>query len=287
MLNALLIANARSGSAAKARRTGVPGCWRPDPREVTADDVRNADLVAFFAGDGTVQRTLSHLLTSLPPSEVPPIALLPFGTTNMSARGLNRSRRPRDAVASLHRAIRSGVYESGERPLVRVRDGNATAHGFFFGMGVIGEVVERWNRERGAAVSGNQLRTALAMLRGLRSVSSTTEIALNGERRRVYGLLATTLDRLLFGSRPYWGAALPGDLRLTWVEGHARHLLRRAPALLRGSPRMAELAGFESCVLPRISLDLAGPWILDGEIFHAERASLTIDRSDPLRWVIL
>ena len=55
MLNALLIANARSGAAGRLADVDVPGHWVLDPSVVTPADVAGADLLAFFAGDGTVQ----------------------------------------------------------------------------------------------------------------------------------------------------------------------------------------------------------------------------------------
>ena len=98
MLNALLIANARSGAAGRLPDVDLPGRWILDPAEVTAEDLTSADLVAFFSGDGTVQITLSQVLRQVPAAALPPIAMLPFGTTNMNARDINRHQRRRAAA---------------------------------------------------------------------------------------------------------------------------------------------------------------------------------------------
>lgn len=287
MLNALLIANARSGRSGRLTDVDVPGRWILDPAEVTAEDVTRSDLLAFFAGDGTVQVTLSQLLRTIPTDALPPIALLPFGTTNMNARDINRHQRRRAAAASLERAIRTGRFERLERPLLRIQDGSRLEHGFFFGMGVIAEVVARWHAGRATTTTTNQLRMLHAMGSALRSANATHPVVLNGAQHSVYGLLATTLDRLLFGSRPFWGHGTAGDLRVTWVDAFAGHLLRRAPALLRGRPELAHIPGYESRTVERLALGFQGSWILDGEIFHTEGRSLTLQRSEPVTWIVL
>jgi len=287
MLNALLIANERSGAARALADVDVPGRWILDPGTVTAEDVEQADLLAFFAGDGTVQITLSELLRTLPPEALPPIAVLPFGTTNMNAKDINRHQRRRAAAASLARTIRTGRFERLERSLLRIEDGAHVEHGFFFGMGVIAEVVARWHAQRGAATTTNQLRMMRAMGSALAGVGSTHAVDLDGAPHSVYGLLATTLDRLLFGSRPFWGSGRPGDLRVTWVDAHARHLLRRAPALLRGNAALAQISGFESRTVDQLTLSFGGSYILDGEIFRPAGQSLTIRRAQPLNWIVL
>lgn len=287
MLNALLIANAGSGSGSRAEHLSLPGRWLRDPAAVTAEDVRAADLIALFGGDGTMQMTLSQILRGLPIADLPPVAVLPFGTTNMNAKALNQRRGRKACVASLETVIRSGSLPIEPRPLVRVDDGKRPEYGFFFGLGVIAQVVERWNQERKPGALANQLRSFWAMISGLRSVSSATSLQIDGEPSSVYGLLGSTLDRLLFGSRPYWGNGRPGDLRLTWVDADAPELFRHAPDLLRGKARMAAIPGYHSRIADQVELSFEGPYILDGEIFHSSGSSVKIARTEPVRWLSL
>ncbi|MGE0625197.1 MAG: diacylglycerol kinase family protein [Pseudomonadales bacterium] len=287
MLNALLIANARSGAAGRLADVDVPGRWVLDPSAVTGEDVAGADLLAFFAGDGTVQVTLSQLLRTLPVEALPPVAMLPFGTTNMNAKDINHRQRRRAAAASLTRVIRTGRFEPLTRSLLRIEDGVRVEHGFFFGMGVIAEVVARWHAERGAATATNQIRMVRAMASALTGISALHAVDLYGQPTTVYGLLATTLDRLLLGSRPFWGGGRPGDLRVTWIDANAKHLLRRAPALLRGNAGLEHVPGYESRAPDHLTLSFTGPYILDGEIFHPNGQSLTIQRSEPVTWIAL
>ena len=129
--------------------------------------------------------------------------------------------------------------------------------------------------------------TLQVMASALRRISAAHSIQLDGRDRSVYGLVATTLDRLLLGSRPYWGGGRPGAVRVTWVEATAPHLLRHAPALLRGDAGLSRVPGYESRSVERISLAFAGPYILDGEIFHPAGQSLTIQPSEPITWIVL
>jgi hypothetical protein len=287
MLNALLIANAGSGSGKHLKHVSLPGRWIRDPATVVADDVRAVDLVALFGGDGTLQMTMSQMLRELPAADLPPVAVLPFGTTNMNALALNQAKGRRAAVRSLEAIIRSEACPTHPRSLVRVEQGGSVEHGFFFGLGVIAQIVERWNEERQAGALANQIRSFWAMITGLRSVSSSTRIFLDGEPHSVYGLLASTLDRLLFGSRPYWGDGKPGGLRFTWVDADAPDLFRHAPDLLRGKARMAAVPGYFSTAAETMNLEFEGPYILDGEIFHSDGRSLKISRSEPIHWLSL
>ena len=287
MLNALLIANADSGSGDQTKQLSLPGRWIRDPSVVSAEDARNADLIALLGGDGTLQMTLSQILRDLPLTDLPPVAVLPFGTTNMNARGLNQARTRKACLAALRRIILSGDLMTQPRPLVRVDNGERPEYGFFFGLGAIAQVVERWNEERKPGAFSNQLRSLWAMLSGLSGISSATPIVLNGEARSVYGLLASTLDRLLFGSRPYWGSGQSGDLRLTWVDADAPDLFRHAPDLLRGKAHMAMIPGYHSRAADEVALEFQGPFILDGEIFHSSGRSMTIAPTEPVRWLSL
>lgn len=287
MLNALLIANTRSGTSHKLARTNLPGRWVFDPASVTADDVRSSDIIALFGGDGTLQKTLSQILREIPADELPPVAVLPFGTTNMSAKALNRTQGRQAAVVSLERAIRTSTYAEKANSLVQIRQGETVEHGFFWGAGVIAEVVERWNDERKAGAFTNQIHSLWAMISGLRTVNSNTPVRIDGVAHSVYGLLASTLDRLLFGSRPFWGEFSAGDLRLTWVEADAPDLFRHAPALLRGKAHMAAVPGYECRTVNAVELKFDGTYIIDGEIFHSSRESMTISRSDAIRWLVL
>jgi hypothetical protein len=81
-------------------------------------------------------------------------------------------------------------------------------------------------------------------------------------------LLVTTLDRLILGVRPFWGAGI-GPLRLTVLDEGHRGLLRALPALVQGRriPWATPSNGYLSCRAREIELDLPGGFALDGELF--------------------
>jgi len=81
-------------------------------------------------------------------------------------------------VTRLRAAIETGSFRTRERALVRIRDGGSTRYGFFFGMGVIASVVERWNQGRKSGPLANQARSLWAMLTGLRSTAGTATQAM-------------------------------------------------------------------------------------------------------------
>ncbi|MEZ5552637.1 MAG: diacylglycerol kinase family protein [Pseudomonadales bacterium] len=287
MLKTILIGNPASGAGRLIGALELPGHWVRDPSRIDADACLDADLIALFGGDGTVQKTVSSLLATIPCPQLPPVAVLPFGTTNMTAANLNCSRSRAAAVRSLRWMIEHEQLTLQSRPLLRIVHGEVTEHGFFFGLGAIATAVQAWNQDRRAAPLRNRLRSAAAVLQGLRTANASHPIAMNGSELDLYALLTTTLDRLLLGCRPYWGEALAGPLRMTWIDAGTPNLLARAPALLRGSPRMAQRAGFHSSSPARVQLGLNGPFILDGEIKDPQSNELTVTATQPLKWVTL
>jgi hypothetical protein len=84
-------------------------------------------------------------------------------------------------------------------------------------------------------------------------------------------LLATTLERLLFGARPFWGDE-PGPIRTLMVRGPVERPLRSLLPLLRGRPddRMLR-AGYRSRNAERLSLAFDGPIAIDGELHQVSR----------------
>jgi hypothetical protein len=84
-------------------------------------------------------------------------------------------------------------------------------------------------------------------------------------------LLITTLDRLILGVRPFWGAG-GGPLRLTVVGARPRGLLRALPSLVHGrsSSWATPANGYLSCCARDIQLTMKGGFALDGELFSTD-----------------
>jgi diacylglycerol kinase (ATP) len=256
--------------------------WQPD------------DLLVINGGDGSVQHALSVLLAGCPPERLPRVACLPGGTTNMTAYDINQHRDFRRCADNLVRALGGGPVEP--RPAVKVTPADAPpACGLFFGMGTIVQGIEYFHarvrpgggaHELGAGVA--LARTVWGMARRQPPFAEPQQVSVDGTPWAVRLLMATTLDRLLLGLRPYWGPA-DGPLKATAVEARAEGFARRLPRLLRGRPDAAMTAerGWHSGRTDALELAFQGPYTLDGELFRSRGATMRIAVTPAIRFVPL
>jgi hypothetical protein len=100
-------------------------------------------------------------------------------------------------------------------------------------------------------------------------------------------LVVSTLHRLFFGMRPFWGTG-PGRLRMTLVEQHCTRFLRTFISIVRGRPNRNAVphSGYISHNADAIHLAMDGGLNLDGEIIHA-RGAVSIDTTESLRFLRL
>jgi hypothetical protein len=84
-------------------------------------------------------------------------------------------------------------------------------------------------------------------------------------------VLLSTLERLLFGMRPYWGTG-PGPIHATLISGHAQRIARALPPILWGRPPAyaTSAAGFHSANVGHAALTLDAGVTIDGEVFAPE-----------------
>ena len=270
---------------------GVMGA-EPDSQE----DLREAlaafaeakvEALAIEGGDGTVRDILS-LLPDL--FETPPmLAVYPLGKTNVLARDLGPPPRLPALAAGIARPTQ-------RRPLeLTWPDGeHAPVRGFILGAAAYRRATEMSRQVNRAGVfqtASVALTLALALNRALTGRPDNEwrageEIAVavdggppNGGRR--FLLLASTLDRLPLGAKPF-GAAPEG---LGWldIEAPARRLSAMLWPVLRGrdDPRLGPL-GYRRGGAQRLSLGLSQPFIVDGELFPAGRVDVAL--GDPIRF---
>jgi diacylglycerol kinase family enzyme len=109
-------------------------------RRASADGV---EVVIAFGGDGTVNEVVNGLLHDGPHSEVPDLAVVPGGGTNVFARALGLPRDPVEATGALLSALRTDRRR-------RVGLGQVDSRWFTFnaGLGWDAEVVEEVDRRR-------------------------------------------------------------------------------------------------------------------------------------------
>lgn len=309
MLSAAAIGNPASGAGRKLARARLRLAQNFHTHDIRWDECLEADLVVLLGGDGTLQRTVTDLLNWVAahpdksPARLPPLAIVPFGTTNMSARTINRSRGRVAALAQLEVVLNlesASAITTRAQPMLAVTSTDTTRYGFCFALGAIVNAVQNWRARRGDASAVNQFRSLFALIRGFSSTAqNSTPIVVESENLAIYTLLATTLRELMYGCKPFWGTACdprawdsqagdpPALLRCTWIESGTPGLLGLAPAILRGAPRLEGIPGFTSCALNQATLRFEGPFVLDGEIYGNDGSELLISTSDSLRWVSL
>ncbi|HMA14457.1 MAG: diacylglycerol kinase family protein [Bacteroidota bacterium] len=271
------------------------------------------DVLAVAGGDGTVQAVLTELLGKRPFREVPSLAIVPRGMTNMIAADVGLARRgARDTLGALARlvaaspaALAAGVER---RHILRAENilDRAPQYGMFFGGAGIPRAIDAC-RAKVHPLKIKSDSAAAVTLAGLLG-SWLLGRGKDGERRDgiFYGdpitvtlddgppetlealvILATTLDRLILRSRPFWG----GDgapLRFTTIAYPPRGLLRHAWRILYGGEPRRLPPGYRSRASHRVALTMDCPFTLDGEMFRPEPGrALILTAADEARFVRL
>lgn len=279
-----------------------------------------ADLLVINGGDGSLQAVLSWFAARYGSSaaaaashDSPIIAVLPGGSTNMSAYDINQHRRFDACLNGLVEQLTSSTAPIAlDRPVLRVVDAQHTRAGFFCGVGAIVQGIEYCHAQLYAAGAQRREFTAgLAMARaiwgvlrkqppfsdsqpislaafGPETVASQTPYKVLNPDSGVLMLAASTLQRLLVGARPHWGNE-PGALRFTLVERDRRGLWFRLPGLLGIGrlPRPLAGAGYHSHNCHRLTLSMSGGYTIDGELFSPETNQITLDAELVFRFLPL
>jgi diacylglycerol kinase family enzyme len=237
------------------------------------------------SGDGTIQAIQTWLAESNRFAALPRLCLLPHGTTNMTAADLGFRRKN---IGEQARFIANAApRQIRQRHTVRVANpqGRGPLHGMFFGTGAIAEATRYCQiafNDRGV---GGDLATfatlASVLLKTLFRAPDPTDkdrfdrpfpITLtSGGETLCTGdqlfMLATTLDKLILGTQPFWGGAT-APLRLTTmpypVPSIPRWLL---PSLYGGETRTAP-PGATSRAVHDCMLTCNMPFVLDGEFYQ-------------------
>lgn len=263
---------------------------------------REVGLLVVNGGDGTVQGVLTELLERRPFAEPPPVAILPRGMANMTANDCGLRRRDAAAVRRLQELVRERALAPHlvTRRVLRI-DNIADAppqRGMFFGAAGIYDAIQLCKGEvhtRGLKGELANLVTLVHLLANWaigRKPEGMLEgaevgIRLDGQERRGRQLLvlATTLDRLVVRSRPYWNEEL-GPVRFTSIAHPPERLVRSARRVLYGGHRDRLPEGYFSRGAHRVELDMGLPFTIDGQFFRARAdAPLLITAPEDLRFV--
>lgn len=247
------------------------------------------DVIAVNGGDGTVQAVLTELNRRDLNGRTPKLAVLAGGMTNVIAKDVGFDTSPGKGLERLLASMTSkddAVGVTTTRPLIGLALGpdEPPVYGMFFGAAGFYQAVKLANdRVRTRRVAGSFASAwtlSLSLLRLLFGRSNTDDPLYRGEPMAldVDGdqrpnapyllLIATTLDRLILGLRPFWhgnGKAI----RYTSVDFPPKRLGRALLPVLRGRPKswMGE-EGYRSGSASDLTIDIESPVVLDGEIFH-------------------
>jgi diacylglycerol kinase (ATP) len=272
---------------------------------------RDLDMLVINGGDGTVQAVLTVLFQRRAFARPPLLGLLCGGTTNMTAGDVGiRGNRKKALIRLLAWATtRHPQAQILQRPVLRVQaPGQDPLYGMFFGTGAIIKGIEYCHQKihaqglRGGLASGLcTLRVLLAMIRGdpeyVSPVPATigmdpSHVLPQGlpQKQDLWLLLASTLERLFLGLRPYWGEEA-GALYYTAIRAHPAHALRAMPPLLWGHSNKFGTPenGYFSHKVNALRLVVDSAFTLDGEIYQAESRTgpLLVGQAGPASFIRL
>jgi len=98
-------------------------------------------------------------------------------------------------------------------------------------------------------------------------------------------ILASVLDRLLLGVRPYWGKEL-APIHATAVRARPARLYRSMLPALRGRGAGLRLEdGYASANVQSLSVKLEGPFVVDGQCYEANGGELSLGVAGPIKFV--
>ncbi|MBC8038715.1 MAG: hypothetical protein H7X89_16035 [Rhizobiales bacterium] len=298
-MRAGLLVNPRSGKssgqglALAGKLAGAPGVSvkvleRFDRLPQILDELAEVGVSDLFisSGDGTIQAIQTELAERKPFASLPRLALLPHGSTNMTAADLGFRHRGLDAQANFIKNLQP--TELNGRPTLRAAnpsDGKPR-HGMFLGTGAISQAalfVQQTFNARGvkgdlaifATLAGAVARSLFTPSNPYDSSRFDRPFAISvetGGKFVAHGqhllVLATTLEKLTLGSTPFWGGK-QGPIRATVIPWPVPSLPRWLLPILYGSENRKGPPGAASFSTAALAIRSPVSFVLDGEFFDA------------------
>ena len=260
------------------------------------------DLLVIVGGDGTVQGVLCHLFATQPLARWPVLTVIPGGTTNMTALDLGICGRPEFILQQLRGYLLKQIPPVFlQRHVLCIEQAGAEkVYGMFFGVGLIARaVIFSQSKIKQLGITGEiysgiiTVGYLIGLILGRRHGAwapvqmSIIERDIELHRGTYAFLFTSTLDRLLFGMRPYWGRE-EEPLHITFVRQKPKHPLRSLWALLSGrGESLKERDGYHSCNTRALELLIDDDYIVDGESYRAssEDGPLRITAAGPIMFL--
>jgi hypothetical protein len=242
------------------------------------------DLLVIAAGDGTVQAILSHLFTECSHIDRPILAIIPGGTTNMTALDLVKYDDPEDSARKLGQYMLTRTLpELLRRHVLCIEQaGVDKVYGMFFAVGIIARAVIfsrsgiKQVRITGEIYSGLIMVGYFFGLLFRRCTGawapanmSTIRVGEKNYDGSHQFLFASVLDRLLFSMRPYWGQEKE-PMHITFVKQKRKKSISSILPLISGRGAvLKEHDGYHSYNSGALELDIDDDYVVDGESYRA------------------
>lgn len=265
------------------------------------------DVVAVCGGDGAVMNALTAILIHGAAHPPPILCLLPSGTTNMTAGDIGL----KATLAEAKAMAESGGGRIVTRPILRLdnvidAEGVAGSHaGMFFGaIGICRAIAfcRAHLHSRGVVGAGASWLTLLPLLmRNLMTAKGDGVLAPASAAIRVLDaageeiealegpwsvLMASTLEKLVMGARPFWGDGAYG-VDATFVRAPPPRLARNIGPLLFGKDKRPPEHGYPSRRAAAFEIAYTGQVTLDGELFDADAATpLRLSIAGDIRFLV-
>lgn len=266
------------------------------PRALADCAESGIEVIAVDGGDGTVGLVFSGLLNNGPYQELPALALLPSGKTNMTAAAWSLSGDRREALAALLRKHADGTLDRAihTQPILTLHEeGSSPRHGAFFGAADVVDGILYCRKNIYPLGWPNALSHSAAVVillwRALTSGREGGTIQVTGDHKswredgRFYVVMATTMDKLLLGMRP---APNVGDGPLNYISLRtgALGILSTVLGLLKR--KFTHSARRTVRRSTSVSFTFNGSYTLDGELHDtSEDKPITLDGDQSLRFI--
>jgi hypothetical protein len=250
------------------------------------DELATAGVTDLFisSGDGTIQAIQTELAERKPFITLPRLALLPHGTTNMTAADLGFRHRNLEAQAS-YIANPSGG-DTRDRHTLRAanpRDGSPR-HGMFLGTGAVSEATLYCQQVFNAkGLKGSWATFATLAGAVAKTVFSKPNPADLSRFDRPFPLrvmadgaplcegtqllmLATTLEKLILGAKPFWGGKAAG-MRTSVFPYPVPNVWRWLLPIMYGAETRNVPPGAVSRAASVLEVWSAVSYVIDGEFF--------------------
>ncbi len=240
--------------------------------------------IFISSGDGTIQFIQTWLAESGQFTSLPRLCLLPHGTTNMTAADLGFRRKSIADQASF--IINVQPKDVQVRHTVRVVNpkGRGALHGMFFGTGAVAEATRYCQiafNDRGVGGHFATFATLASVL------SKSVFLAPNANDPNRFDkpypirlcskgqtlcdgkqllMLATTLDKLILGAKPFWGGT-SAPLRTTTMPYPVPNIPRWIVPSLYGAETRKGPPGSTSTSCQSCEVTCPTPFVIDGEFY--------------------